>query len=118
MRRTLDLAKELNCEFANFYSAMAYPGSPLYTQAVMEKWELPRTWSGYSQHSFDCLPLATNTLSSQQVLGFRDMAFQEYFVNARYLDMVAEKFGDDTRSHVLEMANQKLNRKLLGEKVA
>ena len=30
MQATLDLALELNCEFANFYSAMAYPGSPLY----------------------------------------------------------------------------------------
>ena len=26
MQATLDLAAELNCEFANFYSAMAYPG--------------------------------------------------------------------------------------------
>ena len=34
MRQTLDLAKVLNCEFANFYSAMAYPGSPLYGMAV------------------------------------------------------------------------------------
>ena len=30
MQATLDLAVDLNCEFANFYSAMAYPGSPLY----------------------------------------------------------------------------------------
>jgi anaerobic magnesium-protoporphyrin IX monomethyl ester cyclase len=30
MQETLDLALELNTEFANFYSAMAYPGSPLY----------------------------------------------------------------------------------------
>ena len=27
MQETLDLALELNCEFANFYCAMAYPGS-------------------------------------------------------------------------------------------
>src|SRR5690606_4135011 len=30
MQATLDLAVDLNCEFGNFYSAMAYPGSPLY----------------------------------------------------------------------------------------
>ena len=34
MQETLDLALDLNCEFANFYSAMAYPGSPLYEQAL------------------------------------------------------------------------------------
>ncbi len=32
MQQTLDLAVELNCEFANFYSAMAYPGSPLFAR--------------------------------------------------------------------------------------
>ncbi len=35
MSETLELALELNCEFANFYSAMAYPGSPLYEQALV-----------------------------------------------------------------------------------
>ena len=34
MSQTLALAAELNCEFANFYSAMAYPGSPLYAMAI------------------------------------------------------------------------------------
>ncbi len=34
MQQTLDLALDLNCEFANFYCAMAYPGSPLYQQAM------------------------------------------------------------------------------------
>jgi radical SAM superfamily enzyme YgiQ (UPF0313 family) len=29
MQDTFDLAMELNCEFANFYNAMAYPGSRL-----------------------------------------------------------------------------------------
>src|SRR6185295_13032746 len=46
MQDTLDLALDLNCEFANFYSAMAYPGSPLYDQAVKEGWRLPERWSG------------------------------------------------------------------------
>src|SRR5262249_31753249 len=38
MQETLDLAVELNCEFANFYCAMAYPGSPLYEQAIAAEW--------------------------------------------------------------------------------
>ena len=43
MQATLDLAMELNCEFANFYSAMAYPGSPLYDMAVRQGVPLPRS---------------------------------------------------------------------------
>ena len=34
MKETLDLAKELNCAYANLYSAMAYPGSQLYDEAI------------------------------------------------------------------------------------
>lgn len=113
MRQTLDLAKELNCEFANFYSAMAYPGSSLYHTAKQMNWPLPKSWGGYSQHSFDCLPLPTEKLSSEKVLGFRDEAFHEYFENPRYLGMLAQRFGWDTRKHVEQMAKTRLRRKLL-----
>jgi radical SAM superfamily enzyme YgiQ (UPF0313 family) len=115
MQETLDLALELNCEFANFYSAMAYPGSPLYAAAVDKGWELPATWSGYSQHSFDCLPLRTDKISAADVLRFRDQAFDRYFTSKRYLDMATQKFGWDTRSHLEHMARHKLTRKILLE---
>jgi radical SAM superfamily enzyme YgiQ (UPF0313 family) len=118
MRQTLDLATELNCEFANFYSAMAYPGSPLYATAVAEGWALPERWSGYSQHSFDCQPLATKHVSAADVLGFRDRAFDAYFTNPRYLDMVASKFGADTRALIVDMTKTKLRRKLLETQAA
>lgn len=111
MQDTLDLATDLNTEFANFYSAMAYPGSQLYHMAVKEKWALPETWSGYSQHSVDTLPLPTKYLSAGEVLKFRDEAFHTYFTGAKYLDMVAKKFGPSTVQHVQEMTRHKLERK-------
>lgn len=113
MRATLDLAKELNCEFANFYSAMAYPGSPLFLMAEQNGWPLPDDWSGYSQHSFDCKPLPTEKLGAADVLKFRDDAFHEYFENDRYLGMLAQKFGWDTREHVEEMSKTRLKRQIL-----
>jgi len=115
MRQTLDLAKDLNCEFANFYSAMAYPGSPLYNMAVSQNWKLPDDWSGFSQHSYDCTPLPTEKISAAEVLRFRDDAFHEYFSNQKYLDMVGRKFGDETREHIEEMTKVRLRRKLLLE---
>jgi radical SAM superfamily enzyme YgiQ (UPF0313 family) len=118
MRETLDLAKEVNCEFANFYSAMAYPGSQLYRLAVEQNWPLPDAWSGYSQHSYDCKPLPTEYLSAAEVLRFRDAAFSDYFSNPRYLDMVTQRFGWETRHHVQEMAAHKLRRQLLEEEGA
>jgi len=115
MRQTLLLAKELNCEFANFYSAMAYPGSRLYHLAVENAWQLPAAWSGFSQHSYDCAPLPTEKLSAGEVLKFRDDAFHNYFEDRRYLEMVSDKFGSDTRRHIEDMTRIRLRRKLLEE---
>jgi radical SAM superfamily enzyme YgiQ (UPF0313 family) len=116
MRETLELAKELNCEFANFYSAMAYPGSALYTLAEAEGWPLPETWSGYSQHSYDCQPLPTVKVSATEVLKFRDDAFHAYFADRRYLDMVTQRFGWETRRHIEEMARHRLRRRLIEDR--
>ncbi len=117
MQATLDMALELNCEFGNFYSAMAYPGSPLYAMAVEQGWPLPERWAGYSQHAVDTLPLPTKSLTAGQVLRFRDHAFQAYFRSPRYLEMVAQKFGPETAQHVQEMAAHPLERKFAADKL-
>ncbi len=113
MQETLDLALEANCEFANFYCAMAYPGSKLYGMAVEKRWQLPDSWIGYSQHSYETLPLRTDTLSSAEVLKFRDDTFHRYFTDERYLGMVRRKFGEDVVSHLRDMTKIRLRRKLL-----
>lgn len=110
MQETLDLAIELNCEFANFYSAMAYPGSQLYDLAIKRKWPLPEKWSGFSQHSEDCLPLPTKYLSGGEVLKFRDLAFQKYFNNSKYLNMLQKKFGNETVKSIKNMTSFNLKR--------
>lgn len=112
VQETLDLALELNCEFANFYAAMAYPGSQLYAMAVRGGWELPEGWGGYSQHSFDTLPLRTDAMSSANVLRFRDQAFQDYFSAPSYLGMVVEKFGAATVAEIETMRQVPLARRL------
>jgi len=111
MQRTLDLALDLNCEFANFYSAMAYPGSPLYEEALKRGWRLPDAWSGYSQHSVDTLPLPTRHIAAGEVLSFRDRAFDTYYRHEPYLKMVEEKFGEATLAHIREMTAHTLERK-------
>ena len=110
MQATLNLALDLNCEFANFYSAMAYPGSPLYEQAIREGWRLPEHWSGYSQHAVDTLPLPTRHLSAAEVLRFRDDAFQTYFSAPAYLDLIRRRFGDETAAHITQMSSHRLER--------
>ena len=110
MQDTLDLAVNLNTEWANFYCTMAYPGSPLYTSAIEQGLTLPDSWGGYSQHALDTLPLATKHLSGSEVLRFRDDAFLTYFTSDRYLGMISEKFGAETATHVRDMSSHRLER--------
>ena len=114
MQETLDLAMELNCEFANFYCAMAYPGSQLYEDAVANSWKLPESWNGYSQHAVDTLPLPTKHLDAGDVLRFRDHAFQAYFTNPNYLQKIKKTFGQETVDHILSMSSHKLERRVAG----
>ncbi len=117
MRATLDLAVELNCEFANFYSAMAYPGSPLYDLAVRQGVPLPAAWTGYSQHSRDCLPLPTRHVTARDVLRFRDEAFRCYYTNPHYLEMIGRRFGPEVVSGIRRMTAVALERDLLSGKM-
>jgi radical SAM superfamily enzyme YgiQ (UPF0313 family) len=113
MQATLDLAIELNCEFSNFYSAMAYPGSPLYAEASARGVPLPAAWTGYSQHSRDCLPLPTRHVPAREVLSFRDEAFQRYYTHPRYLAMLESRFGPPAADAVRRMTAHRLERDLL-----
>ena len=115
MQQTLDLALELNCEFANFYSAMAYPGSALYKQAVAEKRQLPEKWEDYSQHGYGVIPLANSYCTSEEILRFRDEAFHRYFTNPSYLHMIEHKFGPKVVEHINRMVKVPLKRKILGD---
>jgi radical SAM superfamily enzyme YgiQ (UPF0313 family) len=111
MNETLKLMLDINAEWANIYCAMAYPGSKLYEMALENEWPLPKSWTGYSQYAFETLPLPTRYLSGGQVLSFRDYAFETYYHNPRYMNMMDKKFGPKTVSHIREMASNRLKRK-------
>jgi radical SAM superfamily enzyme YgiQ (UPF0313 family) len=115
MQETLEMALELNCEFANFYSAMAYPGSRLYEIALEHGWKLPENWHGYSQHSYEAQPLPTKQLGAAEVLKFRDDAFYAYFSDPAYLAMLEQKFGEPVREHIERISAKRLKRKILGD---
>ncbi len=115
MQATLDFALENPTEMTNMYSAMAYPGSPLHNQARLFGTELPSTYSGYSQHSYDTLNLSNENLTSAEKLAFRDKAFDTYHASPKYMELVKDKFGDKAVNELNETKKIKLNRKLLGD---
>lgn len=112
MVETLEMARAYNFEWVNFYCNCAYPGSKLYDDAIKNGVRLPETWADYGQYSEGFLPLPTKHLSSEEVLRFRDKAFQEYFSRPEYLKMIKGKFGNKATKYIEEMLKHKIKRKL------
>jgi hypothetical protein len=54
-------------------------------------------------------------LSAAEVLKFRDEAWQTYFSNPSYLNLLETKFGAKERQNVEDMAKIKLRRRILGD---
>ncbi len=115
MQQTLDLALELNTEMANMYPCQALPGSPMHHTAKANGWALPDTYEGYAFLAYETQPLPTKYLSAEQVLSFRDSAWQQYFTNPAYLDLVERRFGHQQRKNVEDMSSIRLRRKIFGD---
>jgi len=115
MQETLDLALELNTEFANMYTCQALPGSPIYQTCKQNGWALPDSFEAFAFLAYECQPMPTRHLSAEQVLRFRDDAWQRYFTHPPYLDLVEKKFGAEQRRNVEALARIKLKRRLLGD---
>jgi radical SAM superfamily enzyme YgiQ (UPF0313 family) len=112
---TYSFAEDTNSEMVNFYSAMAYPGSPLHLDAKKNKIQLPTTYSGYSQHSYDTQNLPSKKLSAKKILQFRDEAWMKYHTNSKYLSLIRKKFGEKAEKNIQDTTKIKLKRKLFGD---
>lgn len=110
---TLQMALNLNAEYANFYPCMALPGSDLYLEAIKNNVQLPTTYSGYGFLAYDCIPFPTDTLSSAQVLELRDKVFDEYVLNTEYQKRFEKNFGREALDVLNQLSSVKLKRQLL-----
>lgn len=115
MQETLEFAMENLTEMSNMYSAMAYPGSPLYLQARKSGMTLPDSYAGYSQHSYETQNMSNNQLSASEILQFRDYAWLKYHENPKYLNFLEATFGVEARRDVESSLQIKLKRRLLGD---
>ena len=115
MKDTFDFAMSNLTEMVNFYSAMAYPGSPLHLVAREKGWQLPDKYIGYSQHSYETMNLPNDNLTAQQILKFRDEAWTKYHTNPDYLNLLESKYGRPARENVEDSTKIKLKRKILGD---
>ena len=115
MQASLDLALELAPTMANFYAAMALPGSQLYKNAATEGMKLPEDYEGYSWHSYNTLPLFNEQLTAAEILKFRDEAYQIFHTSPKFLEKIRQKYGDQAVENIVQNTKIKLKRKLLGD---
>ena len=101
---------------ANMSPCQALPGSLFYEEAKKNNWQLPNSYEGYAFLSYESQPLPTKHLSAVEVIRFRDDAWQTYFTNPDYLNLVEKKFGRAQRLNVEDMSRVPLKRKLLENK--
>ena len=116
MQKTLDFSLELCTSGWNMYAAMALPGSELFKLALEQSRELPTTYTGYSFHSEDTLPLSTDSLSASQILEFRDKAFATYHSNNKFLERVERLYGPEAVENIKEISKVTLKRSILETK--
>ena len=107
MNETLALALELCTEWANFFIAMPYPGTEMYQKADPSL--LPEEWEQYGFFAPNARPLPTKTLTSGQIIQFRDAAFYMFYSSEKYLDMIEKKFGK--KQYIQEMLQRRIGRK-------
>lgn len=116
MKKTLGLAKAINPEWINFSVTMAYPGSKDYITRKKNGQISSNKWIEYAQYSYECTPMGSKYLSPQEVLEYRDWAFDEFFrENNEYFDLIRDKFGRYYADSIISMNKTKLKRKLLGD---
>ena len=117
VEKTFKLSLELCTAGWNTYGAMALPGSHLYKDALTKGTKLPDTYEGYSFHSFDTMPLPTESLSASEVITLRDEAFTNYHTHKPFLKLIEDKFGKKAALNIVEMTKIKLKRKIKGDQL-
>lgn len=117
VQKTFELSLELCTAGWNTYAAMALPGSLLYKEASDKGIELPKTYSGFSFHSYDTICLPTEKLKAWEVLKLRDDAFLDYHSNSKFLESIKLRFGDIAVQNIKEVNKIKLKRKIIEENI-
>ncbi len=83
IRQTIEFAKSLPIDFAQFYCAVPFPGSRLYTEAKGNGWINTNDWELFEQN-FSVLDLPT--MSAYMIMQWRKKAYYSfYFTPSRFL---------------------------------
>ncbi len=79
---TLQLSKELTPDQVQFSIAMAYPGTPLYDEAVENDWLIAKSWAEYGMIAGPILK--TQDMTREELAPILSRAYREFHFRPRY----------------------------------
>lgn len=85
--RTLDLARTLDLDFANFYAAVPFPGSALYDEALREGWLHGQDWTRFAQSEF---VMDLPTIASARLRRIRRRAYLANTLRPKTVSLAAD----------------------------
>jgi len=80
LKQTINYARSLPLDLAQFYCAVPFPGSRLYDRALEEGWITRPDYSCFKQ---DCALMELPTISSDEVNRYRTLAYKRFYGNVR-----------------------------------
>ena len=88
MNETLELAKKLNTDTAQFFPLMLYPGTEAYDWAKKEGLITAKTWDDWlTPEGLHNTVVGTHDLKSEEIVDFCNYARREYYLRPAYLIM-------------------------------
>lgn len=86
MRETLELAKQLKCDSAQFYPIMVYPGTRAYDDYKRKGFITAKRYQDWltSEGLHNCVVSLPN-ITKEELLDFSDRSRQEYYLRPRYI---------------------------------
>lgn len=86
MRQTLDMAKRLNCDTAQFYPIMVYPGTRAYDDYKKKGFIIARQYREWltSEGLHNCV-VSLPEISSEEFVDFCDFSRREFYLRPRYI---------------------------------
>jgi radical SAM superfamily enzyme YgiQ (UPF0313 family) len=86
MRKTLELAKQLNCDTAQFYPIMVYPGTRAYDNYKKRGWITAKNYRDWltPEGLHNCVVSLPN-LPKETLVNFCDQSRREFYLRLRYI---------------------------------
>ncbi|MFH1562569.1 MAG: radical SAM protein [Nitrospirota bacterium] len=80
--QTIDFTLKLDLDFAQYYCAVPFPGSELYTRALEQNWISTTNWTMFEQN-FSILNLPT--IKTDKIMEFRRYAFKKFYLRKKLI---------------------------------